>query len=737
MNNTQNSQDKENGIKNNQQSQKKQNPQSQQQLQTSQTEQKQAGQTNQNVQQSKTSQKNQNVKKKQSSQSKQKVQQTQSDNQTNQNIQQSKTGQENQKVQQTQTDQTTQNEQQTQTSQSDQKAQQTIQSNQAKSNLLNTLKNQNSQNAEDTQINPNLLDTLKNQNTPSLLSTLKNQNTQSAQNNRNLLNTLKNQKTRNLLNTLKNQNAQSTPNTQTNRNLLNTLKNQNTQNLLNTLNTQKEESENQLPIPISPTLEINIENVKQRLGQPEDLVIRELTIGATENKCCIIHVSGITDLEVINNNILRALQHNTKQFNTNLLHNIYEEIIAISAANKVTMLDEIIDAILIGNAVFLLDGEITAIAMETAGGEQRSIDEPQIETAIRGSRIGFVENIATNVTLIRRTIKDPNLRFKMFDVGKRSKQKVVICYVEGIVNPEILDEVTRRIKTIDIDFATDSGIIEHWIEDSFISPFPQVLDTERPDRLVYSILEGKVAILVEGSPSALVAPVAFGETIHSVEDYSQRWIIGTLLRLLRYFSLFIALFLPAIYVALVAYHPGMLPTKIAFSIAAAREGVPFPSIIEALLMAITFEILQEAGIRLPKAIGQTIGIVGGIVIGDVAVTAGIVAPLMVIVTSLTAIASFTLPNYSMAFALRLMRFTLIIAASILGLYGIILVFIMMCIHLVNLKSMGIPYSAPFAPHFLGSLKDVLIRAPIAALKKRPPYLRTEDEKRLNNGGPTK
>lgn len=497
------------------------------------------------------------------------------------------------------------------------------------------------------------------------------------------------------------------------------------------------ESETEFNIPIGLSLKVNVANIKKRLGDPSDLITRDLTVGSNKHKCSILYMSGITDKKLVNDNILKMVQSESDQSETDILETIEQHVIAITDTKKVQTLFEVINALLSGNAVFILDGVNTVLVMGTADGEQRSIEEPQSEAVVRGPRAGFIENIDTNITLIRRDIKDPNLRFDVHEIGRRSKQKLVICYMDGIVNPDILNEVNRRVKTIDIDSAPDSGFVEQWIEDSFLSPIPQILDTERPDHVTYSVLQGKVAILMDGSPFALIAPVTFGEALQSIEDYSQRWMIGTLLRLLRYLAIFISLFLPAIYVALTSYHPGMIPTKLAFSIAATREGVPFPSIFEALLMAVTFEILQEAGIRLPKAIGSTIGIVGGIVIGDVAVSAGIVSPAMVIITSLTAIASFTTPNYSLATGLRVLRFGLIAAASVLGLYGIILVFIMLCIHIVNLKSMGVPYSAPFAPYFLGNFKNLLIRSPIMTLKKRPPYLEPRDINKINDGGQSK
>jgi spore germination protein len=478
---------------------------------------------------------------------------------------------------------------------------------------------------------------------------------------------------------------------------------------------------------ITRNLDDNVQNMKQLLGDPGDLVVRELIIGGLEKRAAIIYISGITDEQLINNNILKTIQLNLKQIDSkHILDNIHKEVIAITDIQNSNNMDDISFAVLNGNTAFYLDGYETVLLMGTTGGETRSIEPPDSESLIRGPKDGFVENIATNMALIRRDIKDPNLRFKQHEVGKRSKQKLILCYVEGITNPDLVEEVNRRLETIDIDYISDSSYVEQWIEDSFLSPFPQLLDTERPDKVSYYLVQGKIAILVDGTPFALVTPTTIGDALHSMEDYTQRWISATLIRLLRYLSAFFALFLPALYIALVSFHPGMIPSTLAFSMAASREGVPFPAALEALLMGITFEILHEAGIRLPKIIGQTIGIVGGLVIGDAAVSAGIVSPIMVIVTALTAIASFSIPSYSVAIAFRTVRFAFMIAASFLGLYGIILVYIMVNIHIVNLKSLGVPYSTPFAPTFVKDWKNLVLRAPITKLTQRPTYLRPMD-----------
>lgn len=487
---------------------------------------------------------------------------------------------------------------------------------------------------------------------------------------------------------------------------------------------------------LGKNLETNVKIIKKILGDPGDLILRESSIGIIENKFAMIYLKGLVNEDQVNDNILRMLELNKKEIKTNLLDTVYEEMIALTEIKKSKEVNQIIKTILDGDTVVLLDDYDQAILLGTSGGEYRPIEEPQSESVIRGSRSGFVESLKVNLALVRREIRDPNLRINMLEIGKHSNQKVAICHIEGQAKPEIVDEVVRRINTIEIDFAPDSGFIEQWIQDSNLSPFPQILDTERPDRVAYNLLKGKIGIIVEGSPFALLMPITIGDSLKSIEDYNQRWLISTLLRLLRYVSFYMTLFLPALYVALVSYHPELIPTQLLFTIAASREGVPFPSLIEALIIAFFYEILLEAGTRLPSKIGQTIGIVGGIVIGEIAVQAGIVTPLMVIAISLTALSAFTLPNYSLSIGLRVLRFGAIFAATIFGLYGIILVFIMIHIHLANLKSIGIPYSAPFAPNNLWDLNNVIIRAPITTLIKRQPqpFLEPEDKEQKNNGG---
>ncbi|MFD2629595.1 spore germination protein [Oceanobacillus kapialis] len=482
-------------------------------------------------------------------------------------------------------------------------------------------------------------------------------------------------------------------------------------------------------------LEKNLQDLQVMLGNPGDLVIRRLMLGANVG-AAVVFINGLSNTEDIHNDLLKNLQRNREKESDSrtpeeMLNQLQLDLISISSIEKTNSLDALTLKLLSGKSIVYVDGVAEALMLGTEKWESRSIEEPVSESVIRGPREGFIENLQTNMVLIRRHIRDPNLRFETSEVGRRSKKKLVVCYMEGIVNPDIVKEVNRRLSSIDMDSAMESGYIEQWIEDSYLSPFPQMDNTERPDKVASSVLQGKVGILLDGSPFALIAPITIDNSFKSPEDYYDRWLIGTFLRIIRYIGAFITMFLPALYIALVSFHQGMIPSQLAFSIAATREGVPFPAFVEAIIMGFTMELLREAGARLPKTIGQTIGIVGGLVIGEAAVSAGIVSPIMVIVVALTAVASFTIPLYSVAISFRLLRFGFMLAAAVLGLYGIVLVYIMINIHIVNLKSMGIPYSTPFAPTFIKDWRDMVLRAPIPMLNKRPESLKSKDKRSGN------
>lgn len=485
----------------------------------------------------------------------------------------------------------------------------------------------------------------------------------------------------------------------------------------------------------------NLDNIKQMFHQADDIITREIMIGESEHRCGLVCIDGLVDKTILDEKVIANIQQTQlwdgkklPNSGREILTELKNKVLAVSEIKVVHTLDEVSLEILSGQCALFVDGSSEALIIGMQGWKSRAIEEPSTEAIIRGPRDGFTEDIRSNTVALRRHLRDPNLRLDTYYVGRRSKKLLILSYIEGIVHPEIVREVKRRISSIDIDDAPESGYIEQWIQDSFLSPFPQVIPTERPDKVSSALLQGKVGIFLDNTPFALIVPAFLANQLQSPEDYYERWFVGTLLRLLRYTAAFLATFLPAIYIALVSFHQGMIPSKLAFSIASAREGVPFPAIVEALMMEATLELLREAGIRLPKPIGQTIGIVGGLVIGEAAVSAGIVSPIMVIVVAITAISSFALPAYSFALSLRIIRFAVMISAGIFGLYGVILSSIMINVHLVNLKSFGIPYSTPFAPFMLKDLKDVVMRVPILMLGTRPKMMNTLDQVMIDKGG---
>lgn len=505
--------------------------------------------------------------------------------------------------------------------------------------------------------------------------------------------------------------------------------------------TQRLQQTNQSATPLSTSLAENTETFKTVLGSPHDLLIRSFCIGNTNHSCAVIAIDGLANSDMLHTQVLGQIQlmisTASKTVPTepdDIVQMLFEEVLSVVEITKGTDLTEAIECILSGDTALFVDGSAEVILIDSKGWKTRAIDEPVSEGLVRGPRDGFTESIRDNTVRIRRRIKDPNLRFEGSIVGRRSRTELIIAYIDNIVDPELVKEVKRRIATIDIDEVEESGFIEQWIEDNFLSPFPQVHNTERPDKVSAALFQGRIAILLDGTPMVLILPVTIGLLLHSPEDYYERWIVGSLARLLRYLAAFLAVYSPPFYIALVTFHPGLIPSDLAFSIAATRDGVPFPAFVEAIMMVTTMELLQEAGLRLPKPIGQTVGIVGGLVIGDAAVSAGIVSPVMVIVVALTAIASFAIPAYHLAIAFRMIRFLAMFMAAIFGIYGVVLSLIVIMIHLSNLSSIGYSYLAPLTPQMPRDWKDLILRAPVTFLKNRPDALHPKDETRMKTGG---
>lgn len=501
--------------------------------------------------------------------------------------------------------------------------------------------------------------------------------------------------------------------------------------------------EEDVDIELSRDYKENIEKFKNTLKDSSDVIFREFTLGIDEVKCALVCIDGLIDKDVIHQHIMIPLMQGVGQLEppnqisitkTNAFNKIKDRMLAVVEISESNLFSKVMFHIMSGDSALIIEGSSTIIIVNTRGWDKRGIQEPESEGVLRGPREGFTETLRANTALIRRRCKDANLVVKPLQIGRRSKTNVSIIYIKDIANPKFVDEVEKRLNKIDVDKVLGSGEIEQLIQDTQWSPFPQINTTERPDKAVANIMEGRIVIIVDGTPVVLLAPAIFAEFLQSPEDYYERWYIGSFIRLLRWGGVFMAVFAPAIYIAVTSFHPGMLPTSLALSVAASRENLPFPAIIEAGLMELTIEFLREAGARLPKPIGQTIGIVGGIIIGDAAVRAGIASPILIVVVALTAIASFIIPSYPLAIALRLVRFPLMLLAAVLGLYGVILGFILLTIHIANLKSIGMSYASPIMPVIYKDLKDTLIRVPNQYFIERPQSFEPVDKFRKPDRG---
>ncbi|KPD09281.1 spore gernimation protein, partial [Aneurinibacillus migulanus] len=335
------------------------------------------------------------------------------------------------------------------------------------------------------------------------------------------------------------------------------------------------------------------------------------------------------------------------------------------------------------------------------------------------AHLGFIESASQNIALIRRYIPSRELKIKQFKIGTRGEVPVSLLYLADVVNPQLIRELENRIKLIDVDTVITTGEIEGFIEDNPYTPFPQFTVTERPDTTASHLLQGRAAVIIDRAPGALVGPMNFVAFFQTVDDYSVRWTTATFVRLLRFVAFFIAIFTPSLYIAMISFHYEVIPLQLLLSVGESRERVPFPPIIEAFIMEIVLEMLREAGVRLPSPIGQTIGIVGGIVIGQAAVQAGIVSNIMVIVVAITAISSFIIPSIEMAAGIRLIRFPMMLMAFAFGMVGIIIGMMIIIIHLLTLESLGNPYGSPISPLRISDMKDTLVRLPVWLMKKRP------------------
>ncbi|MFC4811082.1 spore germination protein [Paenibacillus sp. GCM10023250] len=470
--------------------------------------------------------------------------------------------------------------------------------------------------------------------------------------------------------------------------------------------------------PISPMLADNKDTLSGIYSKCNDVIFRDLRIG-NEADAFVLFIDGLVNVEVLDQHIIRALQRVSMSLGD---LNAREKLESTLSISNLLSVDAIEDACWhVGNGCILLfiDGLSVCFAMGLAKWEKRAIEEPTAESVVRGPREGFTETLSVNRSMLRRKIKTPALKMVPFRLGRQTDTEVNLTYIEGTASESLVMEANQRIAGIDIDGILESGYVEGLIEDSPFSPFPQMQVTERPDVVAAALLEGRIAILVDGTPFVLIAPATLFSMLQSPEDYYQRFYVGSLIRWLRYLFFVITLVLPSLYVAILTFHQEMVPTSLLLSIAKSREDIPFPALVEALLMEVSFEALREAGVRLPKQVGAAVSIVGALVIGQAATSAGLVSAPMVMVVAITGIASFMMPQYSAGIAIRMLRFPIMFLSGMLGLLGLMLGIIFIVVHLCSLRSFGVPYLQPIAPMKGFELKDVLMRPPIWMQRRRP------------------
>lgn len=486
-------------------------------------------------------------------------------------------------------------------------------------------------------------------------------------------------------------------------------------------------------IKLQTSLDANVQLFQQIFNNDETLLVRFF-----ENqqepliKCCVLYIDGMIDIDIVGEHVIHPIMENSElSITDDIIAGLQTHVIFSNHTERTPDVKKLTMAIVQGNTILFVEGAQDGLILSTEGWKSRPIMEPQSERVNRGPREGFTESIMTNLTLIRRRMKTPSLKMKFITMGVRTNTNVCICYIDGIVNQRILDELFRRLDRIHLDGILDSGIIKELIRDSPLSPLETVGDTERPDTAAGKLLEGHIALMVDGSPVVLILPYVFQEIFQVSEDYFINFYFASIGRILRILSFFITISVPAIYLALVTYHQEMIPTPLLLSISAARQGVPFPTIIEVGLLLVAFEILRETGVRMPFYIGQALSVVGALVLGTASVEAKIVSAPIVIVVSITAITGLSIPGIKSA--VIILRVILLSLAAFLGLYGYLFGIMGLLLHLCEMRSFGVPYMLSFITLDASDLKDTAIRAPRWMLNFRPEFM-TSNRLRQKLGG---
>ncbi|WP_371377972.1 spore germination protein [Sporomusa aerivorans] len=487
-------------------------------------------------------------------------------------------------------------------------------------------------------------------------------------------------------------------------------------------------------LPLSTSLEENKRVLKEiyQLPRNKDIIVRDFSISGTPYKdAALVYTEGLVNSNKLERFVLQPLmnpQHPWTKENKDAIGQFINKILPNASIKRADLFGKLEEGVNRGDTVVIIDGLAEAIVIESKGWEHRNVSTPRTEQTVRGSQSAFNENLRVNTGLIRSILHSSDLVTEIVMIGKRGQLSCAIMYLSSIANESLVAEVRRRLEGISTDYIVESGQLVQFIEDYPRSIFPQTISTERPDRVANYLVEGHVALVLEGNPFAQIVPASFFSFFHSAEDFSVKSSITNFMRVLRLFGALISSVLPSLYIAIAYFHQEAIPTELLLAIAGSRENVPFPAIFEVMMMEVSFELIREAGVRIPGVLGSTIGIVGAIILGQAAVTARIVSPIIVVIIAITGLASFTIPEYRMASAIRIIRFWLLIFSWIMGLVGLAFSLLGLTVLLCRLKSFGMPYMVPIGPRTIANY-DVVLRGQVYSQEKRPDELNTKDRQR--------
>ena len=467
------------------------------------------------------------------------------------------------------------------------------------------------------------------------------------------------------------------------------------------------------------------------MGKSGDIKMREFTVRISEkdHDAVIFFIDGLVNKQFVNDFILKPLMLKSREINISSFRAIGDVLLSQSEYKETNVIGELTYDLNFGSAIMLVDGAKTAFSLDVKGWQHRGIESPQTERIIRGPKDAFSEQLRENTALIRHLVRNKSLMCREYKVGTISQTPVSVMYIENIANTSLVEETLRRIEGIGVDYIFAAAELEQLIEDKSVTTLPQFISTERPDRASRALLDGRIVVIVDGSPFVLILPTTIFELNESAEDSYLRFPYVNMIRTIRWIAFILSLLLPGLYVAVVSFHAELLPTGILMSIIASREPVPFPALIEIIIMEISLEIIREASIRIPEASGSTLSIVGALILGQAAVSAGIVSPILIIIVSITAIGSFATPNYYLGLSARILRFVYIFLGSIAGFLGIISGLFINILLWTDTKSMGVPMGAPFAPITNKGIPASLFVPPIWKQEERDDYVNSRRKSR--------